>query len=168
MEPAESVDVPVSLFSRFYRAHIRVRFDWDRLEREQWPIRMSVIDDPLDLREWSTPWYLRGDKDEVGYGDDGAKPLRLGDFPGVLQCLSEKRRTLIQTLGAAFNNSRQPVQVSVPVYSLGRRGSLLLDGNHRLAALVTTGKAFKLMAFTVYGPLDPEVLPDVAHWMDGC
>lgn len=164
MELTGDREVPTDLFVRAFRRHLRVRFAWDRLERERWPIRLEVADSPRDLEGWYTPWYLR-DGEESGFGDAGADPIALTDLPRVLGSLKASRRARIEALAASFSGSREPVQLTVATYTLGRGELLVLDGNHRLAAVLVGGGSFTLMVFTIAGPLDADVLPDIQHWL---
>ncbi|MFI5459921.1 MAG: hypothetical protein ACHRXM_31260 [Isosphaerales bacterium] len=164
MELTEGCVIPTGLFVRAFRPHFRVRFAWDRLERERWPVRMGVVDSPRDLEGWFVPWYLRGGE-ESGFGDRWANSIGLTDVPQLLGSLRPSRRDRIAALAASFTGSREPVQLAVATYWLGSGRHLVLDGNHRLAALLLAVHPFTLIVFTVFGPLDSGVLPDIQHWL---
>ena len=94
-----------------------------------------------------------------------SKPIALSDIPNVLSLLKKKRQQLILNFSKSFNKDRQPVQLVVPAYTLGKNQSILLDGNHRMAALAISQVTFRVMTFTVFGPMDSNILPDLQHWI---
>ena len=152
------------MFAAFFEKSIRVLFNWDRFNKEGWKVELSLVEDRRELSNWYVPWYLGQDKEEINHSAATAQPLLLSDIPENLIFLNEDRKKLIFALLDSFKVSRQPLQMFVPVYDLGGQ-CLLLDGNHRMAALVLSDTPFKLLTFTVFGPMDSSVLPDLRHWI---
>ena len=42
--------------------------------------------------------------------------------------------------------------------------AVMIDGNHRTEAALLAGCRFSIIVFTIDGPLDPHILPDLKHW----
>jgi hypothetical protein len=152
------------LFASYFEANIRVLFDWQRLKRENWDIGLSVITSRNNLTKGFVPWYIGNKGKEVSYSDPDAKPVSLSQIQNVLPFLNKKRSRLITQLSKSFESSRQPIQLVVPTYDLGKRRFILLDGNHRMAALMICNAEFRLMIFKVYGSMDSNILPDLKFW----
>ena len=153
-------------FTSFFKPTIRVLFNWRRMEEAGWPVELTVLKKPVEFSHWFLPWYTGPHGTEVGYSAPDATPVALSHFPGTLTKLDERRQRLIRQLQTSFASSRPPIQLCVPRYSLGSKGYLLLDNSHRMAALASSNLPFVIMAFTVLGPLDNRVLPDLCHWKD--
>lgn len=157
-------NLSTELFVSFFKPCIRVLFNWERLEREKWPIEVVVVDDYSALSSWYAPWYLGESRAEVNYAAADARPLAISELPATLHCLSVPRQQSILSLAERFKHDQQPVQLVVPLFALGPSRYFLLDGNHRMAALATLQIKFCLMAFVVHGPIQGDVLPDLQHW----
>jgi hypothetical protein len=160
-----TTDIPSCLFVSFFERNIRVLFNWDRFREEGLRVTLSVIEDKGELSGWYVPWYVGENKEEVNYSEPNAQPLALSEIPGNLSFLNKTRRELILSLSESYRVSRQPLQMFAPVYALGKDQFLILDGSHRMSALMISDVSFKLMAFTVFGPMDSRVLPDLRHWI---
>lgn len=158
------IEIPREVFFFFFKPFIRVLFSWERMERERWPIRLLIVDDLATLSSWYMPWNFDEKGKEVDYQLPNARPIQARDIPNLLSALDSERQHLIFELARSFRVSEQPIQVIVPTYSLGNGQSFLLDGNHRVAALMVARVPFKLMSFTVCGPLDREIIPELRHW----
>ena len=158
------VQIPSQLFASYFEANIRVLFDWGRLKREDWNIGLSVVTSKSKLAKGFVPWYIGKKEKEVSYSSPDAKPVSLSQVQNVLPFLNKKRSHLITQLSNSFEISRQPVQLVVPAYDLGKQRFLLLDGNHRIAALMMCNAKFRLMIFKVYGSMDSNILPDLEFW----
>jgi hypothetical protein len=162
-----TADIPSTLFASFFERSIRVLFNWNRFREEGWRVSLSVITNRVELSEWYVPWYLGKSKGEVSYSAPDARPLSLPEIPENLSFLGKSRVELILSLSESFKVFRQPLQMFAPVYALGSNRFLLLDGSHRMSALMGSVVSFKLMAFTVFGPMDRSVLPDLQYWVKG-
>jgi hypothetical protein len=117
-----------------------------------------------ELSSFYLPWYLGPKGEEVRYDNRQARPVRLSDVPLSLNGLKPERRDLIGRLAALFEQSRPPIQLVAAAYALPSDEYLILDGNHRLAALATSNVPFRAVLFVVHGPADPSALPDLIHW----
>jgi hypothetical protein len=166
MKLVTETEIPTEFFISFFQPSVRVLFDWDRAKREKWPVRIDIINNLEFLADWYLPWYINSSGRETIYSEPDAKPLLLPDIPLSLLHLSQQRQERIISLAKSYEQTRPPVQLVVPLYALGKTRSLVLDGNHRLAALVITKVAFTILVMKLYGPCDDQVLPDLIHWSD--
>lgn len=167
MTPRVSQPIHPELFAAFFRDGLRVWLDWDAVASNGWPVTLSLLDVRNDLEDLYVPWYLARKREEVDYGHPEASPLRLAEIPQNLEALEEERRNLIRAFAVEFAGSTEPVRLTIPCYALDQQRSLVLDGNHRLAALVCAAAPFRILRFTLHGPLDPDVLPDLVHFGPG-
>lgn len=155
------------LFSTYFRPAIRVFFEWDRFQAENWPVRVFVIDDFAELTRWYTPWNGSAAGEIVRYDAANAQPIRLGDTAAYFAKFDQQRQATITALAkmlAASSRPRRPVQLVAPAYRLPGNLGIFLDGNHRLAALLKAQVAFQLLVFLIEGPLDNWVMPELRHW----
>jgi hypothetical protein len=160
----DAANVPIEWFARQFSPHITVCLQWERLLAERWPVQVQVYDGPDELKRCFPPWYLR-DGEEVGCHVAGARPFRVADFPEVFGSLEPPRRAKIIEWMHRFRESKRPETVIVPMYDFGGDGCVLLDANHRAAGLTMSGIPCSVVAVTVRGPLDPNVLPDLGPHM---
>jgi hypothetical protein len=152
-----------SEFERFFRPHVRVLLAWRQLERLAPSTRFRILSTERDLRSLFCPWYVNGSGQTVGYGDPDARPLTVSAAAEIEWPL--KRTVAVQQLAKAFRKGHVPVQVVLPAYAIDVRRDLLLDGNHRAVALVVARLRFRALIVAVEGPVNPEMLPDLAHFV---
>ena len=145
-------------FEALFRGNIRVLFDWTLLRSANYPVRPRLLRHPTEWSAWLTPWYAAGDA-----GEDylrGEAPLRfsaVAENPGVL---TARRQEKLRAIAADLR--RSPHALLVAAYDYGA-GTIVLDGNHRLAAAIAFGGEQPALAITVSGPADPAILPDLAN-----
>lgn len=157
-------EIPLEFFVSFFQPSVRALVDWDRLKREKWPVKIDIINNLELLADWYLPWYINTSGRETIYSDTDAKPLLLSEIPKSLLYLSQQRQETIISLAKSYEYTRPPIQLVVPVYAVGETCSLVLDGNHRLAALVISKVTFTVLVMKLYGPCDDQILPDLIHW----
>jgi hypothetical protein len=155
--------MPFSEFERFFRPHVRVLFAWQQLERLAPRTRFRVLSTQRGLGSLFCPWYVNGSGQIVGYGDPDARPLTVPAAAEIEWPL--KRTVAVQQLAKSFRKADVPVQVVLPAYVIDARRDLLLDGNHRAVALIAARVPFRALIVAVEGPVNPEILPDLAHFV---
>ena len=155
--------VPSNLFSSFFKPSIRVMLDWKQVE--SCPIEVRVISKVETLTKWYLPWYIGHDNQEVEYRDLSSKPLALSNIEEVLPFLYAKRQKTINEIVNTYKKSRPPIQLIIPTFALKDNRFLILDCSHRLSALYISKVDFTLLVFTILGPLDNHILPDLHHWV---
>ncbi|MER5514991.1 hypothetical protein [Streptomyces sp. NPDC002763] len=154
------------------RDGIRVSLDWQRLDTLHRAGAAHIVheDHALDglppPRAYYAPWYADAAGRPTDYRSAGARPLNIADLAtGGSGSLTEEQRQRV----AHFEHTL-PVgdRLCLATLDLGGNRRLVLDGNHRLVAvlrLVAAGGAFGLSEFRISAPLHPALLPDLRHWV---
>ena len=62
----------------------------------------------------------------------------------------------------AFKDGSKGSTFQIPAYFVSQSQSVVLDGNHRLAALMLTSVPFCVHVYEVLGPSDPSCLLDLS------
>ncbi|NUS11264.1 MAG: hypothetical protein HOY69_07625 [Streptomyces sp.] len=175
-----------------FRAHftggadrIRTALDWEALarlaRRDSGSVRLSMAATDVPpyrvaaLEGYVAPWYRDGSgtrPGEVGYDHPDAVPIRHTELAAGTDVLDEDRRERIRKLRDHYATrlDGEGVSLILATYALGPDRRLVLDGNHRLAAiagLVAEGCPATLVEFRLTGPLDPALLPDLIHFQAG-
>jgi len=156
--------VPVELFISFFKPYIRVLFDWERLQKENWPINISVIHNIDIISSWSLPWSINKQGKEVRYDSPEARPIQLTEVPHIFSSLKKERQQSIINFSKLYIDSPHPVQFVVPAFALPDGKGFFMDGNHRMSALILAKIPFCLLIFTVHGPTDNSIIPELRHW----
>ncbi|MDQ3983099.1 MAG: hypothetical protein M3271_10515 [Actinomycetota bacterium] len=130
--------------------------------RLQLPVQIVFTRSLAEMIDGYFPWYVTEDAEEVDFGDD-ARPVALREFPAIEAALRPARTKKIAYLRESFRRSGN-VQLLIPAYDLGEGRRLFLDGCHRLAALAGEQVELAAAIFTLIGPLEPSLLPDLVHW----
>jgi hypothetical protein len=152
-------------FARRFRDAIRVGFNWDRFFAESWPVDAVRLASPAELKRCFTPWYIGPTGDEVAYDDPAAKPMCLSDVPKAVELLSDERKADIFGYVDALKAEPPPVRFVAPTYALPDGQHFILDRNHRLSALAVHPVPFEVTLWNVRGPLEPDGLLDLIHWV---
>jgi hypothetical protein len=163
------IDVPVETFVSVFRESIRVIFDWDRFLRERWPIKLSVLSRQVEINDWYLPWNVGHSGQIVRYDAPDAHPIQLADVSAVFPLLDPERQMKITDIKRSFFRypGGGPTPVVVATYHLGSSRHLLLDGNHRIAGILLAQVPFRAVAFSVYGPIERSIVPELKHWEKG-
>lgn len=154
-------------FVKFFKQEIRVLLNWERMFSEEWGINLVVTDNPEVIADWYMPWNVDQHGCEVRFDAPGAHPIRIGDIGAVLPGLAEYRQNAISRIANSLSQLAQRadrLQIVCPTYQLPNNQQFILDGNHRIAAIFTARIPFVLMGFSVQGPLERSVLPELMHW----
>ena len=143
---------------------VRVRLDWSGLQSRTTRVSHQVVGDLTDTLHWYTPWYLGKDGSETGHEDPSGQPIPLRELPETWRRLRSTRRRRVQNLIESFESGPQPIQIVTLTYAVGNGSFLILDRNHRLAALTLKPLDFRVLQINIEGPLDPDLLPDLRYW----
>lgn len=152
-------------FVSFFNPSIRVLFNWSRFCSEAWPIDILVLSEHQQLDQLYLPWYLSPSGEEVGFDAPNSDPVVVSHIPHIIDSLGMQRQEKIKAWAQVFAGYSEPIQLTVPMYSVSSSDHIVLDGCHRISALAMSKVAFRILALAVNGPKDAEVLPDLKHWL---
>lgn len=142
---------------------VRALLDWERLTDLQAPLSQRVVHSPDEIGRLSSTWYVdvtRGE--ETSYRDTDSRPLKISELRDHLAMLEPGRVERMRQI--ALTHRQGTGTWVVPCYALPGGDLLLLDGNHRIGAFALHGLAARLLAVVIHGPVQPEILPDLAAW----
>lgn len=142
---------------------IRVQLDWSRLQGAGGQVTTMVFSELEELSSFVFPWYVVPGNGETTWQDPDGVVLRADDLPTCLKDLRPARRETVLDLAREFGRSRQPVLMILAAYRLTSGCWLLLDGNHRVAALRMRPVPFRALLAGIEGPLDRRIVPDLAR-----
>lgn len=130
----------------FLTSDIRVKLDRSALVRLDPEVRVVVARTEVLADRIYSPWYeVNGLR--VAYDDPSAVPM-----------------TIAELANHEDQPSRFPISPLVlPCYALPE-GDLCLDGNHRLSAALQFNPGLTVVLFSIQGPLDRAILPDLRFW----
>jgi hypothetical protein len=151
------------VFADFFRGCVRVNFSWPRFLAERWPVELAVRGSRQELRGLYAPWYLSHGIQEVPYTDGTAIPFELISTTANLPNLAGRRQERIRSFEQKFTG-QGIIQLVAPAFALGGGRALVMDGNHRIAGLVSATVEFRLLLFVVAGPIEESALADLRHW----
>jgi hypothetical protein len=157
--------VDAAMFCRLFEPPVaRVSLDWQVIRTTNYPVVIEVLVARADLATYYFPWYLSPDRREVFWSDPDAQPIAAVSWMQARQAVSADKRRRVAEFARLYRTGGATVQVLAGCYDLGESRRLVLDGNHRIAALVETATAFRLLSVTLRGPVRESVLPDLRHW----
>lgn len=145
----------------------RVRLRWDLLQDMKAPISTQVIFDREKLKDLYHPWYNNPSGKIVGWDSVDAKPLSVLDVANKSGAITNERLSHINEVGAALKSFDGPVQLTALAYRVPGNKHLLLDSNHRIAALAQENLPFRLILHSVEGPVHGKYLPDLVQFTSG-
>ena len=141
-----------------FEPRVRTMLAWETLaELPNVSVHEFFVDEDGPFDGWFFPWYVDSEGFEVGVREGGA-PISL------VECgkLPDARTRAVDSFASWFEAA--PRKFEICIYKLSGDNRLVLDGNHRLAAGLRSGLSFAVRVFEIEGPIDPKVLPDLAHW----
>lgn len=158
-----------------FQPNTRVWFNWERYLSEGWSTRLvvltreemvSTINGPNMLY---APWYIGNRNEIVSYEElragREARPILIRGIGDHLAYFGEERRRRIKQLSVSLAAEAPPQTVIALGYSLGDDGTIILDGNHRMAALFMSEADFRVAMFTINGPLQVTAAADTLFWV---
>ncbi|WP_282203217.1 ParB N-terminal domain-containing protein [Kitasatospora fiedleri] len=173
--------VPFDLFRKHFTAgpdRIRTWLRWEALAElaargdGSVRVRKAVTHVPPygtdALDRFYAPWY-RDSHGPAAYDSRDAVPVRLTEAAADSSAVPPETWKRILVLRDQYARSANGPGISLVFasYSLGDGSYLVLDGNHRLSALVqlvAQGCPVTLTEFQLTAPLDPALLPDLARF----
>lgn len=150
---------------------VRVQLAWGALSDLAAAGRVTVTAAPLlpdhDLGRLFAPWYRSAATGQVDWDTPGARPYSFAEIADDVSGLSAEHRASIAGIGRAFAASPVAPRFSVATYAVGDGRELVLDGNHRIAAVVRSTHLRERAVVTrmvLKAPVNPDLLPDLRHW----
>lgn len=157
--------VDAATFCRLFEPPVaRVSLDWQVIRASNYPVVIEVLVAKAELATYYFPWYLSSERREAFWSEPEARPIAAVSWMQVRRAVSAEKRRGVAEFARLYRTSGVTVQVLAACYDLGESRRLVLDGTHRIAALMETGAPFRLLALTLRGPLSESVLPDLRHW----
>lgn len=141
-------------FCHHFRCGVRVLLNWKQFCSSDWPIEPRTLNIPRDSDHIFTPWYARDDDSVCSHNEPGAKPLSV-----ATAARNQRLLKLYRILPTAPTE-----HIVAPAYQLPTSAILLLDGNHRAVSSQRAASNIQVIAFVINGPINEQVLPDLAHW----
>lgn len=145
-------------FERLYREHIRVAFDWKAFFDAAWTLDSVQLSLPRDAAKLWTPWNTPRDRaatHSLGH------TLSLREVIEDPSLIGEERKTLFKHEAELVDG----VHIDAPAFALSGGRILILDRNHRIAAVGLLQRTALLDLFVINGP-DLSLLPDFSALID--
>jgi len=154
---------PLSIadFTNVFQDHVRVLLDFTRLNDDEFLVRAQALSDPMALLGWVSPWYVDENGNECDYGAPEANPIPLlrSDGEPIPAPPSHARR--VARIVDSFSMI-PPAPILIGAYAPdGRDVVVVIDGNHRLRALLANRGPIHILALILHGPDDPAILRDL-------
>jgi hypothetical protein len=157
--------VDAAMFCRLFEPPVaRVSLNWQVIRASNYPVVVEVLVEKADLATYYLPWYRSPEGTEAFWSEPEARPIAAVSWMQARQAVSPDKRRGVAEFARLYRTSGATVQVLAACYDLGESRRLVLDGTHRIAALMETAAPFRLLAVTLRGPLSESVLPDLRHW----
>lgn len=178
--PVETNIVPLGAFERSFRwgdvgQRVRTLLDWDLLHEfdDTSQLTITVHDhyslDWLNRHEIFAVWYMTKDDQFAEYFEENVRPVKLNDVGGVLGSLSQANRANIESMARWLERliDGQLPTTEVVTLQLTPSRLLVLDGNHRVAAIQHGSQTrpgplpVTIIEHRIQAPLDHRLLPDL-------
>lgn len=154
---------PISIvgFITVLRDHVRVALNFDRINDADFHARARVIRHPSALHGWFSPWYVDSHGNECAYDEAGATPVPLVAPGGSPIPPPPSHAEAVTNIAASMRRGR-PGPILIGAYKPhGRDIVVVIDGNHRLRAVLENGAPLHVVALILHGPDDPAILGDL-------
>ncbi|WP_141817618.1 hypothetical protein [Ornithinimicrobium humiphilum] len=143
---------------------VRSLLDWEALLRLRPAVTTQVMVSAESIGGLRTTWYLdETGAGEVDYATSSCPPITVAEAAARLHDLDPARQRHLDATARHLGTQA----ILAPLYRLNHHDLLILDGNHRLVAAYLRGTEVRVLAMILHGPLDPQVLPDLAFWAPG-
>lgn len=147
---------------------IRVSVDWWKVRQLKIPVKTRLADGWTELSKGYFPWYVSPGQQEAIFSDAGSTPIALADVAKLEPVLSPERRDKIREIRHWLMQGGPAFEIIIPAYELDAGRRLYLDGCHRLAAAAGLSSRIRAVLLSLDGPIDPNIIPDLAHWRPEC
>lgn len=158
MNAFRPTDLPLSAaeYKNFF-PDIRTMLNWDRFDKEKWPVAYTILTGRGELLELFT--FLRSSLGQINGRFLHGLFSRQMPVEEVLEKFSripQADQATIAYFRAVYAQSGAPVRLKLPAYRVTAGRHYLLDGNHRCCALAAARVPFTIDLYAICGPLDPD------------
>jgi len=150
-------------FEAFTKRQDTPEVQWDICRRDCWPDKKISLDQS-DWKRIYTAWYLNDEEQQVHCDAPNAHPLRVVDAAARIDLLCKNHREKIISMASTFTPETSLPLVCLPAIELPNDQYFLLDGNHRVTALLSSKYEYPVDLWSLKPPMDRSVLPDLIHW----
>jgi hypothetical protein len=164
-QPASPIGAVLGYRDRF--PGIQLRLHLDRIPAALGSVSAVRTRDRQDLGSLFTAYRATGRKVEASMNNPWARPMRIAELASRLDQFDPLNRKAFEHYRDTFAAATAPIRLEAPAYDLGRDGYLLLDGNHRIAALFMADIPFELTLVVLHAPVDRKILVDLRYWDGG-
>lgn len=155
-----STHLSLTSFQKLFSPNIRAMLNWDLLEQENAFVDTIVINEHHEIASLFTVWHVNPEGGFADWDDHTAVPLTVGKSLSLEPTWPAHRLQNVSKFQKGYEESSEPVNLMIPVYSAGKR-FVLLDSTHRAGALHRGKLDFTAMLVVLNGPADERVLPDL-------
>lgn len=149
----------------FGSGHIRALLDWSRIIEPEIVVHHDFHTSLDRLTRMYTLWYADPTGRLSDYADPTATPLTVGQAAVIDMSGMPRRQQTLDIFTERAAGSTEPVQLVVPSYRLRDGREVVLDGTHRAVAAVRAEACVTVFSFVLVGPVDPDILPDLSHYL---
>lgn len=150
------------LFEETFRPDITVLLDWDKLKKN-YTLELKSFTKKNEISHFYTPWHLDYNNNEIDCFEAPKKPLNLHQVSEKIFLLNKNRQQSIIKLTDSFNKSQKRIIVNIPLFKLSENNFFILDGNHRMSALLRSNADFTIFAYIVVAPIKADILQDLQN-----
>jgi hypothetical protein len=158
----EAIDIK-DFSTMFGDGAVRVLLDWAAIRSPAFRVRETFTRSRTVLGDLATVWYAAPDGTSAEYHTEGARQLTVRQAVAARDSWPARRAGRVAEFVDRFRVQGEPVHLVLPAVELPDGGAILLDGTHRTSAAFLTDLDVRLLLFTLSGPADASVLPDLAH-----
>lgn len=150
----------------FRDSEIKSWLDWDLVNEAKCRVREIYSRSAELLSGLHTVWYRAPDGTNGDWRNQGDRPLRIGEVSTTRSTWPAERQARMKYFMQELRKLEHPLLLVLPAYSPNDHDTILLDGTHRAAAAYLGKVQVRLMIFTIMGPCDARILPDLKHYSD--
>jgi len=153
-------------FERKFREETRVKLNWDKVYKKTETICVETWNftetERKTVQNWICPWYLNNKGEPVAYWESTERGSTLEEILVNLNRNTELWEE-IETLQKHLVESQTHL-VEVPAIHIDAERKLVLDGNHRLSAILHWNlENIQVKTYTLRGTYTPRILPDLRN-----
>ena len=129
-------------------------------------VQISVRESLADIEAWFAPWYCDKLGATVQHDNADARMIRLGEAWSIPNIVDKFH---LSAVAESLTGQRKPITIIAPTLTFQGKITLVLDGNHRLAAARMLEPVPQLLVLELAADgalLDQKDLPDLRHMTD--